>query len=108
MGKKRFITARDVDELLEQGQSEMRVDCDTVVTDVGRERARERGLRLVLDGESSPSPPNVPSGASGNQAAASNKAELAEIVTRVVVTHLGSKPANLEAVISKVLDRHQV
>lgn len=108
MGKKRFITARDVDELLGQGQSELMVDMDTVVTDLGRERARERGLRIVEGASTGPGPSSHPSptGSSGEQTAGRSKSELAEIVTRVVVTHLGSKPANLESVIAKVLDRH--
>jgi len=109
MGKKRFVTARDIDELLEQGQGQLRVDCDTVLTDVGRERAMERGLKIVEDGENRPgpgTPHGAISGAVGDPAAVRSQAELTEIVTRVVVTHLGSKPANLEAVIAKVLSRH--
>ncbi len=106
MGKKRFITARDVDELLAQGKKELLVDLDTVVTDVGRERALERGLRIVKSGDAPEGA--APAGGSSSAApapAAGNKAELAEIIRKSVVAYLGRSPDNIDTVISKVLAR---
>ncbi len=49
MGR-RFITARDIDDLFDRGETELRVDATTVLTDLARERARERGLRVTPAG----------------------------------------------------------
>ncbi len=46
MGR-RFITARDIDDLLARGEQELLVDDNTVLTDLAREHARDRGVRVV-------------------------------------------------------------
>ncbi|TVR21708.1 MAG: hypothetical protein EA387_09905 [Nitriliruptor sp.] len=46
MGR-RFITARDIDDLLVRGEQELVVDAATVLTDLAREHARDRGVRVV-------------------------------------------------------------
>lgn len=98
MGKKCFITARDVDELVEQGRTELRVDANTVLTDVGRERALERGLRLVRDGDE-------PAPARSAPTPNATKTELGEVVKKAVVAYLGRSPENIDAVIAKVIAR---
>ncbi|MFP4311951.1 MAG: hypothetical protein ACLFS9_08240 [Nitriliruptoraceae bacterium] len=46
MGR-RFITAQDIDDLIAEGHRELRVDATTRLTDLARERARDRGVTLV-------------------------------------------------------------
>ncbi len=46
MGR-RFITARDIDDLLARGEQELTVDDHTTLTDLAREHARDRGVRIV-------------------------------------------------------------
>ena len=46
MGR-RFITSRDIDDLLDRGEQELVVDASTVLTDLAREHARDRGVRVV-------------------------------------------------------------
>ncbi len=46
MGR-RFITSRDIDDLLARGEQELTVDAATVLTDLAREHARDRGVRVV-------------------------------------------------------------
>jgi hypothetical protein len=96
MGK-RFITARDIDELAAGGACEVQIDNDTVLTDVGRERARERGL-LVVRAESLPKPVS-PEG----PAVPESKTLLAAAVKKAVIAHLGTAPAGLDQIISDVI-----
>lgn len=44
---KTFYSAEEIEALVARGQRELRVDEDTVLTQLARERARELGLRLV-------------------------------------------------------------
>ena len=46
MGR-RFITSRDIDDLLARGERELLVDEHTTLTDLAREEARDRGVRVV-------------------------------------------------------------
>jgi phytoene dehydrogenase-like protein len=95
---RRFITARDVDELADRGATELPVDDGTTVTDVARERARERGIAIV-PGAAPPSAgaqlPPVPTGDRGRV-----RAE----VRAAVIAQLGTEPPQLERVIDQVLD----
>lgn len=98
MGK-RFITAREVDDLLAAGKTEIEIDDNTVITDVGRERAIERGVRFVR------------TSAGNTQSASANRTErdqdqLAEAVKKAVVAHIGSAPANLDQIIARVIARY--
>ncbi|POR02236.1 hypothetical protein AU468_06500 [Alkalispirochaeta sphaeroplastigenens] len=110
MGK-RFITARDIDDLIEQGQQEIHLDTDTVVTDAARERARERGLRLCRCGASSGEATPAPSGTGPLPGApqqgqpGGSDAALAAAVERAVVAHLGKEPPGLRDVINRILQR---
>lgn len=45
--KKIFLTARDIDEHADRGVKELPVDDQVVLTDMAREQARARGVKLV-------------------------------------------------------------
>jgi pyruvate/2-oxoglutarate dehydrogenase complex dihydrolipoamide acyltransferase (E2) component len=49
MGR-RFITAHDIDDLVADGGRELRLDAGTRLTDLARERARDRGIAIVESG----------------------------------------------------------
>ena len=70
MGR-RFITARDIDDLFDRGETELRVDATTVLTDVARERVRERGLTVTAVGTAAAPAARPPSGGGASGAAAS-------------------------------------
>ncbi|SIQ58546.1 hypothetical protein SAMN05920897_11144 [Alkalispirochaeta americana] len=105
MGK-RFITARDIDELTERGETELCLDANTVVTDVARERARERGVSLRRgEGVAAQQDAPVSPAAAGSLEAAPADAALAAAVRRAVVAHLGHEPAGLQGVIARILQK---
>ena len=97
---RRFITVEDVDRLVDEGTGELTVGPDTTVTDLARERARERGLSLVRTevptGTTAPAAPvSVPGAARGRI-----RAE----VRSAVIARLGSEPPQLDRIIDRVLD----
>jgi hypothetical protein len=71
MGR-RFITARDIDDLFDRGETELRVEASTVLTDLARERARERGVTVTAGGAGS-GPVARPSSAGGASGATSTR-----------------------------------
>jgi hypothetical protein len=71
MGR-RFITARDIDDLFDRGETELRVEASTVLTDLARERARERGLAVTAGG-TGPAPVAGPTSVGGASGAASTR-----------------------------------
>jgi len=81
---RRFFTQRDVDELADGGCTELVVDDATTLTDLARERARERGIALV----------SAPTG--GDPVRTSVRA--------AVIARLGGEPPGLDAVIDRVID----
>ena len=98
MGK-RFITARDVDELLAAGTTEIAIDDNTVITDVGRERAIERGMRLVRTHAGSA--PRIPANHTDH-----NHDQLAVAVRKAVIAHIGSVPEDLDKIITRVMAKY--
>lgn len=95
---KRFLTARDIDEHANNGIFEIHIADDVVVTDVGRERARERKVKLtrLAPGEKADPHPDC------------SKEPVDQIHERVraaVIARLGGTPENLDAVIEKVLNK---
>jgi len=70
MGR-RFITARDIDDLFDRGERELRVDAATVLTDVARERARERGVTVTAAGAGAAPAARPPSGSGASDATTS-------------------------------------
>jgi hypothetical protein len=101
---RRFITAEDVDRLVDAGTTELRFGDDTTVTDVARERARDRGLTLIRDGD----PPPAVAASSGLAPAVTgaDRGRIRAAVRAAVVAELGSEPPQLERVIDRVLDGH--
>lgn len=93
---KRFLTARDIDEHADNGIFEIHITNDIVVTDVGRERARERKVRLVWLPPGAVLPPHPPCNAPGME-------PISEQVRAAVIAKLGSAPDNLDAIIKKVV-----
>ncbi len=72
MGR-RFITARDIDDLFDRGETELRVDAGTVLTDLARERTRERGITVTSPGAGGPPAARPPAGGGGSGATASRE-----------------------------------
>ncbi|WP_052666835.1 hypothetical protein [Nitriliruptor alkaliphilus] len=102
---RRFITADDVDRLVDAGTTELRFGDDTTVTDIARERARERGLTLIRDGDA---PPAAASGSGpAPTVAAADRGRIRAEVRAAVVAELGSEPPQLERIIDRVLDEHR-
>lgn len=95
---KKFLTAKDIDFHADQGVTEIHVDDDLVVTDLGQERARERGVRLIrrLAGEKSPTHPECESAAPA--------ADVAAQVRAAVIARLGGTPEGLDQIIQKILN----
>jgi hypothetical protein len=98
---RRFITTREIDQLADEGATELRIDADTTVTDLARERARERGIALTR------------TDAAGSGAAAStmvapvppaDRGRVRAEVRAAVIAQLGTEPAQLDRIIDQVLD----
>ena len=95
MGKK-FLTAREIDEHADCGVKELEIDDTIVVTDIGQERARERGVRLVRVQKAS-----IPADHSTTRPQLSQDVKMQ--VRSAVIARLGAAPENLDAVINKVI-----
>jgi hypothetical protein len=91
---RRFITVEDVDRLVEGGTSQLDVGPDTTITDLARERARERGLALTRTGSDSGAP----------AVATADRGRVRAEVRAAVIAQLGSEPPQLERIIDRVLD----
>ncbi len=91
MGKKTFYTERDMQDLLDRGVTSLEINDNVVVTDVAREMAMARGIRLVR--------------ASAAHPADSADAELIHRVKAAVLARLdGQVEATiLDAVVTKVV-----
>jgi hypothetical protein len=55
MGSKTFYTDRDIEDLASRGVSSLEVNDDIYLTDLAREKAERRGLKLVRGHDSSES-----------------------------------------------------
>lgn len=86
---RRFITRSDIDDAADAGDDVLVVDDQTTVTDLAREHARERGVRIERDG--------APSSTHGE--------ELATVVRSTVIQRLGHEPDGLDTAIRSVLSR---
>ena len=91
-----FLTAREIDEHADRGLKELEIDDQIVVTDIGKERARERGLKLVRVSKAT-----LPTSHLSNQT--ENHGEIHQRVRSAVIANLGGTPENLDVVIQKVL-----
>lgn len=102
MGR-RFITARDIEDLLARGEQELHIDGATVLTDLARELARDRGVRVVTVD----TPPAVAADAAPDRAGPSRR-ELRAAVRAAVVAEFGTTPPGIDAAIGRVFDRFDV
>lgn len=91
---RRFITVEDVERLVDEGVAELQIDADTTLTDLARERARERGLALVRT-EGPRAAPDV---------ATADRGRVRAEVRAAVIAQLGSEPPQLERIIDRVLE----
>ena len=85
---RRFLTKRDIEDLAAAGTTRIELDAQTVVTDVARDRARELGVQLV------PAAGTMPPPETGEHQAR---------VRAAVIARLGITPADLDAVITRLL-----
>ncbi len=100
MGR-RFITKQDIDAAADAGTSVLELGERDTVTDLAREHARDRGVRLVEGAArgatptagAAPAPPADPSAPAGLHAQ----------VRSAVIARVGTAPDGLDAVIAKVL-----
>lgn len=95
---KKFLTAKDIDYHADQGITEIHVGDDLVVTDLGQERARERGVRLIRlpADEKSPDHPACEETPPAPEVAAQVRA--------AVIARLGGTPEGLDQIIQKILN----
>jgi hypothetical protein len=95
---KLFLTASDIDHHADRGVKEIPIDDNVVLTDIAREQARARGVRLVRVDNA------VPSIAECHTTIADKKeSDVHGQVRAAVIAHLGSAPGNLDAIITKIL-----
>ncbi len=93
---RRFLTERDIIDYVAQGVKELILEPGTVITDLGRERARAAGLRLVQEQSGAhPAPEPTTPPAQGE--------ELATRVRAAVIARLGEAPDGLDSIIARVL-----
>jgi hypothetical protein len=90
MGRQ-FITRAQIDDLAERGETRLEVDPRTTITDLARERARERGISLVVAGRAAPAD------------AGNDDDRLRSSVRSAVLAALGEAPADLDDAIERVL-----
>lgn len=88
---KRFLTERDINQFAAQGVKELVLEPGTVVTDLGKERARAAGIALVQ--EICGAHPAVAPGATEDVQAK---------VRAAVIARLGSAPEGLDAIIARI------
>ena len=86
---RRCITARDIDECLAAGVDVLELADDVIVTDLARERAAERGVRLART----------------DAALERAGSEVRQQVRAAVIARLGQAPEGLDAIIDRVLAR---
>jgi len=102
--KRRFVTRAEIDRAADAGQEVLEVDGRVTVTDLAREHAMQRGVRVVVTGAPAAGAARgesaVPDRGAGPDADA---AELAAQVRRAVVAQLGHAPDGLDAVIARVV-----
>ena len=100
MGR-RFITKQDIDAAADAGTPVLELGERDTVTDLAREHARDRGVRLVegSGSEATATPAAAPASAAESAAPAALHAQ----VRSAVIARVGTAPDGLDAVIAKVL-----
>jgi hypothetical protein len=96
---RRFITKVDIDDIADRGETTLELDARATVTDLAREHAMQRGVRVVRVGDA---PPPAASGAPASSTEPGTD-ELRSTVRSAVIGRLGEVPAGLDAAIDRVL-----
>jgi hypothetical protein len=94
---KLFLTARDIDYHADQGIKELPIDDNVVLTDIAREQARARGVRLVRA-------QNAVEQITACHPDDSENQKLHGKIKAAVIANLGSTPENLDAIITRILN----
>ena len=92
MGKKIFYTEHDIQDMVDRGVTTLEVNDDVVLTDLARDMALQRGLRLVRAQATHPQD--------------SAESELIHRVKAAVIARLGEQvdAQLLDAVVTKVVN----
>lgn len=98
---RRILTKETIDELLASGTTEVRLGKGDIVTDLAKEYALERGLRLVPGNGDAPAA-TQPGGAPTPEPEA-EPIPTGAAVRKAVVAALGYEPEGLDSAISKAL-----
>lgn len=90
---RRFITKTEIDQIADRGETVLEVDPRTTVTDLAREQAQQRGVSIRrVEGADDPASPPV-----------SDSSPARAKVRSAVIARLGEVPADLDAVIDRVM-----
>ncbi len=100
---KRFLTERDINEYAAQGVQELVLEPGTVVTDLGQERARAAGMKLVQV-RTGAHPAVMPPQPAPVAAVDDVQAQ----VRTAVIAQLGCSPDGLDAIITRVCGEFKI
>lgn len=111
MGRKTFYTDRDIEDLADRGVSSLEVDDDVYLTDLAREKAQRRGVKLVREHDTPSSAPVRPYVAQSvgpektRPAATTANDDMFEQVRAAVLKRVGEKadPDLVDTIIRRVL-----
>lgn len=95
---KKFLTVKDIDHHADQGVTEIHVDDDLIITDLGQERARERRIRLIRRPAGEKSPPHP---ACKEETA---QEDIYQQVRATVIARLGGAPEGLDQIVRQILN----
>lgn len=95
---RRFITKRDIEDYARAGVKLLELDDNTVITDEARQRASDLGVQVRKVAQAQPLPP-----APLPPAPAAAADALVRQVRAAVIAQLGAAPADLDAIIARVL-----
>ena len=110
---KRFITERDVEDMVARGEMSLEMSDDVVLTELAFEKAERLGLRLIQPHQLPPAAPVRPylsqplkTCPQCQPAPVLDQPELRQRIRDAVNARLGTQvePALLDAIISRVLD----
>ena len=90
---KTFYTERDIEDMLNRGEMSLVLNDDIVLTDLGRELAMKRGMRIVREHAAPPAPQD-------------DASEVIRRVKEAVIARLGDRKVDmavLDAVITRVV-----
>jgi len=94
---KLFLTARDIDEHANRGVKEIPIDDNVVLTDIAREQARARGVKLVRT-------QNAVEHITECHSEEDEDKDLHNQIKKAVIANLGGTPDNLDAIITRILN----